>query len=41
MTAIANDQRLDEQRTVSVSPLVAPSVVRAEHTPDELSLIHI
>ncbi|MBM4568891.1 3-deoxy-7-phosphoheptulonate synthase [Rhodococcus hoagii] len=37
MTAIANDQRLDEQRTVSVSPLVAPSVVRAEHTPDEVA----
>ena len=28
---------LDEQRTVRISPLVAPSVVRAEHAPDEVA----
>ncbi|WP_068161730.1 3-deoxy-7-phosphoheptulonate synthase [Rhodococcus phenolicus] len=28
---------LDEQRTVRTSPLVAPSVVRAEHAPDEVA----
>ncbi|MCK8672942.1 3-deoxy-7-phosphoheptulonate synthase [Rhodococcus sp. HM1] len=28
---------LDEQRTVRISPLVAPSVVRTEHAPDEVA----
>ncbi|MDV2476693.1 3-deoxy-7-phosphoheptulonate synthase [Rhodococcus zopfii] len=28
---------LDEQRTVRISPLVAPSVVRAAHAPDEVA----
>ncbi|MFC9550385.1 3-deoxy-7-phosphoheptulonate synthase [Rhodococcus sp. NPDC056960] len=29
--------RLDDQRTVSISPLVAPSTVRAEHAPDDVA----
>ncbi|MFZ2529248.1 MAG: 3-deoxy-7-phosphoheptulonate synthase [Rhodococcus sp. (in: high G+C Gram-positive bacteria)] len=33
-TATSN---LDEQRTVRISPLVAPSVVRSEHAPDEVA----
>ena len=28
---------LDDQRTVRISPLAAPSVVRAEHAPDEVA----
>ncbi|MDT2003722.1 3-deoxy-7-phosphoheptulonate synthase [Rhodococcus opacus] len=35
-TATSSD-RLDDQRTVSISPLVAPSVVRAEHAPDDVA----
>ncbi|NLU82390.1 3-deoxy-7-phosphoheptulonate synthase [Rhodococcus sp. HNM0569] len=30
-------QRLDEQRTVSISPLTPPSVVRAEYEPDDVA----
>ncbi|WP_137723380.1 3-deoxy-7-phosphoheptulonate synthase [Prescottella subtropica] len=37
MSVTAHDQRLDEQRTVSISPLLAPSVVRREHAPDEVA----
>ncbi|NHU45083.1 MULTISPECIES: 3-deoxy-7-phosphoheptulonate synthase [Rhodococcus] len=29
--------RLDDQRTASISPLVAPSVVRLEHAPDDVA----
>ncbi|MDV6285616.1 3-deoxy-7-phosphoheptulonate synthase [Rhodococcus jostii] len=32
-----SSDRLDDQRTVSISPLVAPSVVRAEHAPDDVA----
>ena len=32
-----SSDRLDDQRTVSISPLVAPSVVRAEHAPDDVT----
>lgn len=35
LDTIARSERLDAQRTVSISPLVAPSVVRAEHAPDD------
>ncbi|MDJ0107891.1 3-deoxy-7-phosphoheptulonate synthase, partial [Rhodococcus erythropolis] len=35
-TTAASDS-LDDQRTVSISPLVSPATVRAQHAPDEVA----